>query len=43
VAVVATAVATAVTVALPQGAMAAPVEVVHAPPDLLALHSSFRI
>ena len=43
VAVVATAVATAVTAALPQGAMAAPVEVVHAPPDLLALHSSFRI
>jgi hypothetical protein len=39
----AVAVAAAVTAALPQGAMAAPVEVVHAPPDLLALHSSFRI
>ena len=33
----------AIAVSLPQGAMVAPVEVVHAPPDLLALHSSFRI
>ena len=39
----AVAVAAAVTAALPQGAMAAPVEVVHAPPDLLSLHSAFRI
>jgi hypothetical protein len=37
------AVAPAIAVSLPQGAMAAPVEVVHAPPDLLSLHSSFRI
>ena len=40
VAAVATAIAAA---ALPQGAAVAPVEVVHAPPDLIALHSSFRI
>ena len=33
----------AVAVSLPQGALVAPVEVEHAPPDLLALHSSFRI
>ena len=33
----------AIAVSLPQGAMVAPVEVVHAPPDLLALHSSFRL
>jgi hypothetical protein len=37
------AVAPAILVSLPQGAMFAPVEVVHAPPDLLALYSSFRI
>ena len=38
------AVATTITAAaLPQGAAIAPVEVVHAPPDLLALHSVFRI
>ena len=37
------AVAPATVVSPPQGAMAAPVEVVHAPPDLLALHSAFRI
>ena len=42
VAVVAT-VAPAIADSLPQGALVAPVEVVHAPPDLLALHSSFRI
>ena len=36
-------VAPAIAVSLPQGALFAPVEVVHAPPDLLALHSSFRI
>ena len=40
---VVTAVAVAITVSLPQGALATPVEVEHAPPDLLALHSSFRI
>jgi hypothetical protein len=33
----------AIAVSLPQGALVAPVEVEHAPPDLLALHSSFRI
>jgi hypothetical protein len=33
----------AIAVSLPQGALAAPVEVQHAPPDLLALHSVFRI
>jgi hypothetical protein len=32
-----------VAVSLPQGALVAPVEVEHAPPDLLALHSSLRI
>ena len=37
------AVAPAIAVSLPQGALVAPVEVVHAPPDLLALHSSLRI
>ena len=37
------AMAPAIAVSLPQGAMVAPVEVEHAPPDLLALHSSFRI
>jgi hypothetical protein len=37
------AVAPAIAVSLPQGALVAPVEVVHAPPDLLALHSVFRI
>jgi hypothetical protein len=37
------AVAPAIAVALPQGAMVTPVEVEHAPPDLLALHSVFRI
>jgi hypothetical protein len=37
------AVAPASAVTLPQGALVAPVEVVHAPPDLLALHSVFRI
>jgi hypothetical protein len=43
VAVVAAAVAPVIAVSLPQGALVAPVEVVHAPPDLLSLHSSFRI
>jgi hypothetical protein len=42
-AAVVAAVAPAIAVALPQGARVAPVEVEHAPPDLLALHSSFRI
>ena len=37
------AMAPAIAVSLPQGALVAPVEVEHAPPDLLALHSSFRI
>jgi hypothetical protein len=37
------AVAPAIAVSLPQGALVAPVEVEHAPPDLLALHSVFRI
>jgi hypothetical protein len=37
------AVAPAIAVSLPRGALVAPVEVEHAPPDLLALHSSFRI
>ena len=37
------AVAPAIAVSLPQGALVAPVEMVHAPPDLLALHSVFRI
>ena len=37
------AMAPAIAVSLPQGALVTPVEVVHAPPDLLALHSSFRI
>jgi len=37
------AMAPAIAVSLPQGAVVAPVEVEHAPPDLLALHSSFRI
>jgi hypothetical protein len=37
------AVAPAIAVSLPQVAMVAPVEVEHAPPDLLALHSVFRI
>ena len=41
---VAPAVATAIAAAaLPQGAAVAPLEVEHAPPDLIALHSSFRI
>jgi hypothetical protein len=39
----AVAVAPAIAVSLPQGALVAPVEVEHAPPDLLALHSSLRI
>ena len=43
VAVVVAPVAPAIGVALPQGALAAPVEAEHAPPDLLALHSAFRI
>ena len=33
----------AIAVSVPQAARVAPVEVEHAPPDLLALHSSFRI
>jgi len=37
------AVAPVVAVSLLQGALAAPVEVEHGPPDLLAFHSSFRI
>ena len=37
------AMAPAIAVSLPQGALVTPVEVEHAPPDLLALHSSFRI
>jgi hypothetical protein len=37
------AMAPAIAVSLPQGALVAPIEVVHAPPDLLALHSNFRI
>src|ERR1019366_2098261 len=37
------AVAPAIAVSLPQDALVAPVEVEHAPPDLLALHSVFRI
>ena len=37
------AVAPAIAVSLPQGALVAPVEVEHAPPDLLSLHSVFRI
>ena len=37
------AVAPAIAVSQPQGALVAPVEVVHAPPDLLSLHSAFRI
>ena len=43
VAVVVAAVAPAIAVSQPQGALVAPVEVVHAPPDLLSLHSAFRI
>ena len=35
--------APATAVAVPQGALVTPVEVVHAPPDLLSLHSAFRI
>jgi hypothetical protein len=42
-AVAVAAVEPAVAVCLPQGALVTPVEVEHAPPDLLALHSSFRI
>ena len=42
-AVAVAAVEPAMAVSLPQGALVAPVEVVHAPPDLLSLHSSFRI
>jgi hypothetical protein len=37
------AVAPAIAVSLPQGALVTPVEVEHAPPDLLSLHSVFRI
>ena len=37
------ALAPAIAVSLPQGALVAPVEVEHAPPDLLALNSSFRL
>ena len=37
------AMAPAIAVSQPQGALVAPVEVVHAPPDLLSLHSAFRI
>ena len=37
------AVTPAIAVPLPQNALAAPVEVPHAPPDLLSLHSAFRI
>lgn len=37
------AVAPAIGVSLPQGALVTPVGVEHAPPDLLALHSAFRI
>jgi len=37
------ALAPAIAVSLPQGALIAPVEVEHAPPDLLSLHSVFRI
>jgi len=33
----------AMAVAVPQSALVTPVEVEHAPPDLLALHSSLRI
>ena len=40
---VAAAVAPATAVSPPQGAKVAPVEVEHAPPDLLSLHSVFRI
>ena len=36
-------VAPAIAVPLALGALVSPVEVVHAPPDLLALHSAFRI
>jgi hypothetical protein len=37
------ALAPAIAASLPQGALIAPVEVEHAPPDLLSLHSVFRI
>lgn len=37
------AVAPAIAVSLPQGPLVTPVGVEHAPPDLLALHSVFRI
>ena len=37
------AVAPAIAVSLPHGALVAPVELEHAPPDLLSLHSVFRI
>jgi hypothetical protein len=33
----------AIAVSSPQGALVTPVEVEHAPPDLLSLHSLFRI
>jgi hypothetical protein len=36
-------VAPVIAVPLALGALVSPVEVVHAPPDLLALHSAFRI
>ena len=36
-------VAPAIAVPLVPGALVSPVEVVHAPPDLLSLHSAFRI
>lgn len=35
--------APAIAVSPPQGALIAPVEVEHTPPDLLSLHSIFRI
>jgi hypothetical protein len=42
-AAVVAAVVAPIAVSLSQGALVAPVEVEHAPPDLLALHSVFRI
>ena len=42
-AVAVVAAAPVIAVALPQSALVAAVEAEHAPPDLLALHSAFRI
>jgi hypothetical protein len=41
--VVVAAVEPAIAVSLPQGALVTPVQAEHAPPDLLSLHSIFRI